>query len=458
MSVTKGLWIVALGLATVGLTSPESSAKDPVKTSEAKAPPDRAFAKVKKDFQQKIHAKKPADRIAALKLLEDSPSGEAAELLYVTLLDDKAGEVRQAAVALLAAWRDKSEVTDKLLARMNTASRKSGMDIRAVGALQALAGSEDEGVQAGVLKYLDDYLGQPQTNQAALHEMIDTQSAKGEAEDSLRMLMLFTRAQYFNGHFGYRRCLVQGLMEVKDQEALADLIELLPNFKGLVQFDVVSHLTAATGQNFGDDAGKWKSWWAQNKGQIKNVDKAPRLSSGSYGNFGEYYGIPICAKRVVFVLDTSLSMKGVRIEAAKTELIRVIKALPKEVFFDVIAFDNSVRVWKSELVPATEQMKQLAVNVVIEQPLRFKTASYDALEAAFGLDPEAIFFLSDGAPFGGKIDAPAAIISTIGEWNRVRRVSIHSIGVGVKEPNAEVFADFLKNLAETNWGIYKPVN
>jgi len=454
----KTLLIISAVLAAAGLATSEIGAKDGSRPATAKAPPDPAFAKVKKDFQQKIHAKKPADRIAALKLLEDFPTGDAAELLYVTLLDDKSSDVRQAAVALLAAWRDRSEVTDKLLARMNSASRKSGMDIRAVGALQALAGTENEGLQSGLLKYLDEYLGQPQSNQFALHEMIDAQSARGEPAEALRMLMLFTRAQFFNGHFGYRRCLVQGLMEVKDLEALTHLIDLLPKFKGLVQYDVVSHLIAATGQNFGDDAAKWKSWWARNRGQKQVVEKPKNPSIGNYGNYGEYYGIPICAKRVVFVLDTSLSMKGARIDAAKTELIRAIKALHKEVFFDVIAFDNTVRVWQSELVPASEPMKQLAVNVVIEQPLKFKTASYDALEKAFELDPEAIFFLSDGAPFGGKIDAPAAILATIGEWNRVRRVSIHSIGVGVKEPKAEVYAAFLRDLAEKNWGIYKPVN
>ena len=510
----KSLWIVAVGLAAMGLALPEMSAKEPTgakaktgakktaaakkvaadedppaadedppvgdkapinpddplgekepigqkepgKKPAAKGAPDRAFAKVKKEFQLKIKTKKPTDRIAALRLLEDSPSGDAAELLYVTLLDDKASEVRQAAVALLAAWRDKNDVTDKLLTRMNTASRKSGMDVRAVGALQALAGTEDEGLQAALLKYLDEYLGQPQADQFLLHEMIDTQSAKGDPEESLRMLTLLTRAQFFNGHFGYRRCLVQGLMEVKDLEALTKLIDLLPKFQGLVQFDVVSHLTATTGQNYGDDAAKWSSWWSQNKGKLKSVDKPKNPPIGNVGNFGEYYGIPICAKRVVFVLDTSLSMRGARIDAAKTELIRAIKALSQEVFFDVIAFDNTVRVWQRELVPATEQMKQLAVNVVIEQPLKFKTASYDALEAAFELNPEVIFFLSDGAPFGGKIDAPAEIIATIGRWNRVRRVSIHSIGVGVKEPKAEVFAAFLRDLAETNWGVYKPVN
>ena len=109
-------------------------------------------------------------------------------------------------------------------------------------------------------------------------------------------------------------------------------------------------------------------------------------------------------------------------------------------------------------MPATDVNKRLAVNVVIEQPLGPRTASFDALEGAFELNPEVIFFLSDGAPFGGKIDAPAEILSTVGGWNKVRRISIHSIGVGVRDPAAKVYADFLKGLAEQNWGVYKPVN
>jgi hypothetical protein len=453
------LW-VCFAAALIASASPaisELGAKE-VSKAAAKAPPDKAFAKAKKDFQQKVHTKKPTDRIAALKLLEDFPTGDAADLVYVNLLDDKSAEVRQATVRFLAAWRDRGEVTEKLLSRMNSSSRKSGMDLRAVGGLQALGGTEDEELQAKVLGYLDEYLGQPQANQYQLHDMIDTQAAKGDAEESLHLFSLLARAQYFDQHFGYRRCLVQGLMEVKDLEAITELINLLPKFKGLVQFEVVNHLSSATGQNFGDDAAKWKAWWAENRGQLKVVDKTKVSPVGAFGNFGEYYGIPICAKRVVFVLDTSLSMRGERIQAAKTELIRAINALNKEVFFDVLAFDNTVRVWQRELVLASDQMKRLAVNVVIEQPLNSRTASFDALEGAFALNPEVIFFLSDGAPIGGKIDAPAEILSTIDGWNKVRRISIHSIGVGVRDPSAKVYADFLKGLAEQNWGVYKPVN
>jgi hypothetical protein len=104
-------------------------------------------------------------------------------------------------------------------------------------------------------------------------------------------------------------------------------------------------------------------------------------------------------------------------------------------------------------------MKHIAVNIVLDQTPRANTASYDALEAAFELDPEAIYFLSDGAPRGGKIEAPGEIISTISGWNRVRRVSIHSIGIDTKaDTSVNPFARFMKALAEANWGVYHAVD
>ncbi len=451
--------VVALFLLSAAmLVALPGAAKDTSRATAAKVPPDRAFLKAKKEFQHQSRHKKAAERIAALKLLEDFPTGDAADLVYVTLLDDRTDEVREAAVSFLAGLRDRSEVSDKLLQRMTSATRKDGLDIRAIGGLRALSGTEDDALQIKIVKYLDDVLGTPQANQFLLHEMIDQESGRGDPKDTLRMLMLFTRAQFFSRNFGYRRCLVQGVMQVKDKDGITHLINLLPNFKGLVQFDVISHLVTATGQNFGDDAAKWKAWWTQNQGQSDPPDKSRIPPVGNYGKFSEYYGIPICAKRVVFVLDTSGSMRGAKLDAAKTELVRVIKELPKEVFFSMVIFNTAIRVWQSELVPANEQMKQIAVNIVLEQEARANTASYDALEAAFELGPEAIYFLSDGAPQGGKIDDPKEIISSISSANRVRRVSIHSIGIDTNATTGAIFGRFMKTLAESNWGLYKPIN
>jgi hypothetical protein len=154
-------------------------------------------------------------------------------------------------------------------------------------------------------------------------------------------------------------------------------------------------------------------------------------------------------------------MLGAKIEAAQTELIRVVMELPEDVCFGIVAFDKSIRVWQTVLVPATNETKETAVRAILEQRAHGATASFDAIEAAFGLDPEAIYFVSDGAPSGGKTDVPKEIIATISKWNRVRRISIHAVGIGIdakNEKSANPFARFMRGLADANWGIFKSLN
>lgn len=424
----------------------------------AKAAPDKTFQKVAAKFRQRSHSAKPADRIASLALLADYPGAEAASLVYDTLLANNADDVRQAAVEFLIGWRDRNDVADKLLSRMSSATRKDGMSTRTVAALQALGGTEDGTLQKRLLAYLDEFLGTAKSDQFRLHEMIDERAGKPDALESLRMLRLFTQTKYFDRNFGFRRCVMQGIIQVREADAITDLIGLLPRVSGQVEFDVVSHLVATTGQDFDNNEAKWIAWWRENRERAVLRDSSPSKSFRNYGEFGEYYGIPICAKRVVFVLDTSNSMRGAKIDAAKTALVRAIHDLKQDVFFNVIAFNGRVRVWQSELAPASEPMKGAAVNMVLEQPLAPLTASYDALEAAFGLDPEAIYFLSDGAPVGGKIVVPDEIVATISRVNRVRRVSLHSIGIATGDGKRDVFGRFMKGLATANWGVYKAVN
>jgi hypothetical protein len=452
-------WLAIAASMAVGLTSGLAGAKDATPPDAGKGAPEKAFHKVKNEYQQHAHNRKPAERIAALKLLEDFPSAEAADLIYITLLGDHSDEVRQAAVSLLASWRDRGDVSAQLLQHMTASTRKDGMDRRAATALRALAGTEDDDLQNRLLKYLDEFLGTPHIDQFLLHEMIDSESPRGDAGENARMLALFARTKFFESHFGFRRCTVQALMQMKSKDALTQLVNLLPRLNGLAQFDAVSHLVIATGQNFGVDAGKWQAWWAQRDDEARENDQARIPPAGSYIKVREYYGIPICSRRVVFVLDTSGSMRGKKIGAAQAELIRAVRDLPADVEFSIIAFDNSVRVWQNTLMPATEEMKQIAVNFVLDQQARNNTASFDALEAAFGLDPEAIYFVSDGAPHGGKIEVPADIVATISKWNRVRRISIHSIGIDTKsDKSANPFSRFMKALAQANWGVYRAVN
>ena len=84
------------------------------------------------------------------------------------------------------------------------------------------------------------------------------------------------------------------------------------------------------------------------------------------------------------------------------------------------------------------------------------TASYDALEAAFGYKAEAIYFLTDGAPHGGKISVPQDIVAAITKGNQVRRESIYTIGIA-PGPVGSLFDEFLKALADQNQGVYRRV-
>src|SRR5579872_250020 len=197
--------LLVLGLLAAG----SAQARD--KTSRtAKTPVDKAFAKTKKEFQQRIRNKNASDRAGALKLLEDYPTPDAADLVYVTLLDDRDAQVRQAAVEFLAGLRDKPEVVEKLFRRLTATTQKEGMGVQALELLRALAGTEDDLLQNRIVGYLNEFLGTPQCDQYLLHAMIDEQAAKNGEAEVLRMLMLFSHTHLFEKQFGFRRCVVQG--------------------------------------------------------------------------------------------------------------------------------------------------------------------------------------------------------------------------------------------------------
>jgi len=82
------------------------------------------------------------------------------------------------------------------------------------------------------------------------------------------------------------------------------------------------------------------------------------------------------------------------------------------------------------------------------------TASHAALTATFGLEPEAIYFLSDGEPTDGQ---PAQIVTSITALNRTQRVSIHTIGVVTDRGGGVGLTRFMEPLAQQNYGKFQLV-
>ena len=137
-------------VAVLGLTAPVAQAKDGSRSAAAKtgtaakAGTDKAFKAAKKEYQQRIHNKKASERKAALKLLADFPTGEAADLVYVTLLDDTAADVRDAAVDQLkpvvcmrAVVGAREAVFFERLVKQHARIVAGERSARAIGALEA---------------------------------------------------------------------------------------------------------------------------------------------------------------------------------------------------------------------------------------------------------------------------------------------------------------------------------
>jgi hypothetical protein len=145
---------------------------------------------------------------------------------------------------------------------------------------------------------------------------------------------------------------------------------------------------------------------------------------GDGGGGSSFFGTPRKGKRVVYLVDFSLSMEsdatgGTRIDALKKELIRSIKALDPKMNFNVIYFshnawtnqtegpDQANKGWNglnqtpmAPWYPASGTMKESFEKEIAAMPPQGNTGWYPPLKMAFAMSPppDIIYLLSDGEP------------------------------------------------------------
>lgn len=145
---------------------------------------------------------------------------------------------------------------------------------------------------------------------------------------------------------------------------------------------------------------------------------------GDGGGGSSFFGTPRKGKRVVYLVDFSLSMEsdaagGTRIDGLKKELIRSIKALDPKMNFNVIYFSHNA--WTNQTegpeyankgwnglnqtpmapwYPASGTMKSNFEKEITAMPPQGNTAWYPPLKMAFAMSPppDIIYLLSDGEP------------------------------------------------------------
>jgi len=140
----------------------------------------------------------------------------------------------------------------------------------------------------------------------------------------------------------------------------------------------------------------------------------------------------IQGKAITFVLDTSGSMTGEKMEQAKAALIYCIERLGHDDRFDVLRFSSDVeRLSSSGLIAASDANKERAKRFVSDFEAAGGTAIDEALIAAVGSGSESqlVLFITDGRPTVGEVAADV-ILKNLDSRNGSRRSRIFSLGVG----------------------------
>lgn len=282
--------------------------------------------------------------------------------------------------------------------------------------------------------------------------------------ESLEVILRLTKTPEFARSYGLRIGLIDAMAEVPNAAAIEFLIDVVSRFEGQLRVRAVQHLTRLTGEKFGGHANQWADWWEKRRVGFQPLAKKPAAVDDSTDaiariewpeTVSDFCGVPIYAKRVVFVIDHSSSMANrvdgvTRLQESAYQLKKAIDGLDRYTYFNVITHNGLVQTFQPELVPADGDNKKAARAFISSKPAKGATATYDALMAGLKSDPnlEAMYYLSDGEPSKGPMGPQ--LLQAITAQNAIQRTSIFTLGIDSNEQHRE----FLRDLAHRNGGQF----
>ncbi|MFQ5412991.1 MAG: VWA domain-containing protein [Phycisphaerae bacterium] len=171
------------------------------------------------------------------------------------------------------------------------------------------------------------------------------------------------------------------------------------------------------------------------------------LTVGS-GSGPDFFGLGRSARgarRIVFVVDRSGSMAGT-FELVRDELKRSVSALRRNQKFHVIFFsEGAVENPPRRLVGAIKEQRDKLFAFVDDIMPQGGTHPETAMRRAFAVEPDLIYFLTDG-----QFDD--SLLVKLARWNKQRRVRIFTIAYFNPEG-----AELLEQIAREHDGEFKYV-
>jgi len=323
----------------------------------------------------------------------------------------------------------------------------------------------------------------------------------------VRSLAAYKRAEAFellklcakDEDWRVRGATIKSLKQIGTSEAVDLLIERMQSETGRLKDDINDALVELTGENLAF-ADSWAAWWngvgrKLPKNKKQRASKDGQDTSLKAKDTARFYGIPTRSERICFIIDVSGSMNKevepirrvvitgrkasevpvegkTRIEVAKNELKRAVSNLNPDKLFNILFFNQAVKVWQKKMVKASRQGKQLARGEIQAVVASGTTYTLGALREAFviagvihstgdrkkaksAIGIDTIFLLSDGGPTDNRMDDPKPmdpeiILDSVRQWNRDAGIVIHTIAVDTED----VGTYFLSQLAAQNGGVF----
>lgn len=216
--------------------------------------------------------------------------------------------------------------------------------------------------------------------------------------------------------------------------SIAPLIEQLEEHEGRFRLDILHALSSIAGNQYGrQSAEQWQQWWDEQReaGFAVDLDKTRafrstyRVQDMSLQGNVQFYGLQVPSDRFCFVLDSSNSMSGDRIEDLRANAEQTITSMPRHVAFNLVDFGGRVA-WFSE--SGLSRDRKEAIEYINTMPLTLGTRSYDAIEEGVRhADIDTIVFLSDGSPVWSQAHKWDDIYTACNLMNRYRPVAVWAV-------------------------------
>lgn len=285
-----------------------------------------------------------------------------------------------------------------------------------------------------------------------------------------------------SGPWGSKLAAAQALARTEDVRVVPNLIKLLQTTSGRMKYEVNELLKKLTRADRHGDFAAWSAWWEKNDNEVlagTYVPPAAEMAQRQMAPVTMFYGIPVHSTKVMFIIDTSLSMKepttwkpeiqekddkleGERaIDIARYELKRIIKQLPDGTNYDIIGMYGRLALLSEKWVVSGAATREKSVKFVQGLEVKVGTDVHGALMRSFDFSGgnwnvppredsiDTVFILSDGVPSVGLLDR-SQLADRVLDAVRFKRIAVTAVAIDATKESE----DFLRKISTGTGGAF----